>query len=432
MRVLVLGAGYAGVTLARRLESRLPDDAELVVVDEDASHLVLHEVHRVIRRPGLAETIQVPLEDLFDRAEVRVARVDGVDRDARTVSFADGTELDYDYAAVCLGSATAYYDLPGVEERSLPLKSVADAEAIRESFLGAVDAVGGGETGDAADAGGSITIDVSDEGAAAVDGSDTGDAAAADIDASDGPSVPAAESGSVTAVVGGAGLSGVQTAGELAALAAEEGVEADITLVEQLDHVAPNFPENFREAVREALETRGIDVRTGTSVERATDEAVETDAGTFACDTFVWTGGIAGQAAMGGDRPVVRSDLRLDERTFAVGDAARVVDADGEAVPASASAALREARTVADNLAELVRHETEGEATDFAPRMEPYRFEVPGWIVSVGDGAVAQLGPTVVTGSAAKAMKASVGAGHLSSVGAVKNAANLVEEELNS
>ncbi|ELZ26494.1 NADH dehydrogenase, fad-containing subunit [Halogeometricum pallidum JCM 14848] len=417
MRVLVLGAGYAGVTLARRLESRLPDGAELVVVDEDASHLVLHEVHRVIRRPGLAETIQVPLEDLFDRAEVRLARVDGVDRDARRVSFADGTTLDYDYAAICLGSATAYYGLPGVEEHSLPLKSVADAEAIRESFLGAVGAAGRSEAGDSTDDG-SITIDVSDEGAMEAEAGD------------DDPSAAPAGDGTVSAVVGGAGLSGVQTAGELAALAEEEGVEADVTLVEQLDHVAPNFPKNFREAVREALETRGIDVRTGTSVERVTEEAVETDAGTFAYDTFVWTGGIAGQAAMGGDRPVVRSDLRLDERTFAVGDAARVVDADGEAVPASASAALREARTVADNLAELVRHETEGETTDFAPRMEPYRFEVPGWIVSVGDGAVAQLGPTVVTGSAAKAMKASVGAGHLSSVGAVKNAVDLVEEEL--
>jgi NADH dehydrogenase len=133
---------------------------------------------------------------------------------------------------------------------------------------------------------------------------------------------------------------------------------------------------------------------------------------------------------MAGDRPTVRSDLRLDARTFVVGDAARIVDADGEAVPASASAALREANAVAKNVARLVRHETDADPDDFAPRMEPYRFDVPGWIVSVGDGAVAQLGPTVVTGSAAKAMKASVGAGHLGSVGAVKNAVELVEEEL--
>ncbi|SFR42183.1 NAD(P)/FAD-dependent oxidoreductase [Halogeometricum limi] len=377
MRVLVLGAGYAGVTLARRLESCLPPEAELVVVDEAETHLVQHEVHRVIRRPSVAEAIQVPLEDLFGRAEVRVARVESVDREARTVRLGDGETLDYDYAAVCLGAETAYYDLPGVEEHSLPLKRVAHAEAIRDSFLSATESA--------------------DE---------------------------------VDVVVGGAGLSGVQTAGELGALADEEGVDVTITVVEQLDDVAPNFPPNFRDAVREELDSRGIDVRTGTTVERAAEDAVETDAGTFPYDTFVWTGGIAGSTAMGGDRPPVRSDLRVDANTFVVGDAARVVDADGEAVPASASAALREARTVAKNVAKLVRHDLGDDTDGFAPRMDPYRFEVPGWIVSVGDGAVAQLGPSVVTGSAAKAMKASIGAGHLGSVGAVENAVKLVEEEL--
>jgi NADH dehydrogenase len=55
---------------------------------------------------------------------------------------------------------------------------------------------------------------------------------------------------------------------------------------------------------------------------------------------------------------------------------------------------------------------------------------VPGWIVSVGDGTVAQVGPAVLRGGAARAMKATVGAGHLSSVGAVQQAADLVETEL--
>jgi NADH dehydrogenase len=126
----------------------------------------------------------------------------------------------------------------------------------------------------------------------------------------------------------------------------------------------------------------------------------------------------------------VRSDLRLDERTFVVGDAGRIVDADGEAVPASASAALREARTVAANLRRLVEHDREAAPDEFAPRLQQYRFDVPGWIVSVGDGTVAQVGPTVLRGGAARAMKATVGAGHLSSIGAVQQAADLVETEL--
>ena len=391
MRVAVLGAGYAGVTVARRLDAGLPPEVELVVVDERPTHLVQHELHRLVRYPELEDAVQVPLDDLFDRAEVRRARVESIDRDARMIHLSgaggegdaeDGTgdignvdTIDYDYAAVCLGAETAFYDLPGLEEHAIPLKRVEDARAIRETFLDTCDADG-------------------------------------------------------AAVVGGAGLSGVQVAGELAALAEEEGADVDVVLLEQLDSVAPSFPENFQRAVRDELDARGVDVRTGTTVERATADTVETGAGSVAYDTLVWTGGIRGPDALGRERPAVRSDLRLDERTFVVGDAARIVDVDGEAVPASASAALREARVVAESLGKLVRHDREANPDDFLPRLQRYRFDVPGWIVSVGDGTVAQVGPTVLRGGAARAMKATVGAGHLSSIGAVRQAADLVETEL--
>ncbi|MEF8856518.1 MAG: FAD-dependent oxidoreductase [Haloplanus sp.] len=389
MRVVVLGAGYAGLTLARRLESTLPEAADLVVVDESEQHLVQHELHRVIRRPAVEEAITVPLRDVLGRATVRTARVADVDRDARRVHLdseeprssgrrpkADDT-VDYDYAAVCLGAETAFYDLPGVRDHGLPLKRLDHAHRIREAVLDACE----------------------------VDG---------------------------RVVVGGAGLSGVQVAGELAALAAERDADVDVTVLERLESVAPAFPEAFQSAVRDALESAGVAVRTNARVTGATADAVELDDGTVPYDAFVWTGGIRGPDAMESERPVVRGDLRLDDHTFAVGDAARVVDADGEAVPASAAAAIREARTVATNLDRLVRWELDGSsaADAFQPRLDPFRFDAPGWIASVGDDAVATVGPKVFTGGAARAMKATVGAGHLSSIGAVSRAADLVSEEL--
>lgn len=407
MQVVVLGAGYAGITLARQLESTLPDHVDIVVVDESETHLVKHEVHRVIRRPAVADAIQVPLSELLDRATVRTDRVTGLDRDERMVHLADGDDLPYDYVAVCLGSVTADYGIPGVAEHGLALSSVDDAHGIRTAFLSAAGVEAAGSNGP--------------HGGGEADGADR-----AHTHGADNATVSA---GGVDVVAGGAGLSGVQTAGELVALAREEGVSADVTLLEQKPDVAPNFPENFRRAVREALEERGVTVSTETTVERATGDVVETDRGSFDADVFVWTGGITGSEAMGGDRPLVYDDLRIDKRAFAVGDAAKAVDADGEPVPASASAAIREARTVATNVARLVEHDLGGN-TGFDPRLEPYRFDVPGWIVTVGDGTVAQLGPEVVTGRPARAMKAAVGAGHLSSVGAIRNAADLAESEL--
>jgi NADH dehydrogenase len=372
MRVVVLGAGYAGLTLARRLESRLPDATDLVVVDESDTHLVQHELHRVVRHPSVADAITVPLTEVLDRATVRTGRVDRVDREARRVHLDDGT-LDYDYAAICLGADTAFYDLPGVDDHGLPLKRLDHAHRIRESFLDACAANG-------------------------------------------------------RAVVGGGGLSGVQVAGELAALAEERGADVEVTVLERESTVAPAFPEAFRTAVRDALDSAGVTVHTGVRVTGATTDAVELADRTVPYETFVWTGGIRGPNALGGDRQVVRGDLRLDDHTFALGDAARVVDADGEAVPASAAAAIREAGAVATNIERLVRDDPG--VGDFSPRLDPFRFDAPGWIVSVGDDAVATVGPKVFTGAPARAMKATVGAGHLSSVGAVTRAAELVREEL--
>ncbi|AEM57655.1 NADH dehydrogenase [Haloarcula hispanica N601] len=371
MRVAVLGAGYAGLTLARKLEQTLPDSVSLVVVDEEPEHLVQHELHRVVRRPSLADEITVDLDAVLD-CEVRQATVTDVSTDEGTATLDGAETLSYDVGAVCLGARTAFYDLPGVREHATPLKRLADAHDIRERFL---------ELGD-------------------------GD----------------------RVVVGGAGLSGVQVAGELAEMASDS--DSEVLLLEQEDAVAPSFPASFQSAVHDALVDAGVTVRTGTGVAGADADTIALEDGSdLAMDQFVWTGGIEGSPALDADRPVVRADLRLGESTFAVGDAARVVDSDGEAVPASAAAAIREARVAADNIGTLVERQ-QGGSGEFQPRLTQYQFNVPGWLVSVGDDAVAKVGPSILTGRAALALKTTVGAGYLGTVGAVQNAVDLVSEEL--
>ena len=374
MHVVVLGGGYAGLTLTRLLERNLPSEVDLTLVDAAPEHLIQHELHHVIRHPDLAAEITVPFTDVLERASLRVTCVEELDRDERVIHCADGT-LEYDIGAVCLGAETAFYGLEGVHEYATPLKRLRHADRIRADVLAAFD-----ET-------------------------------------------------DPRLVVGGAGLSGVQVAGELAAFARDEGVTATVTLLEQLETVAPTFPANFQRAIGRELETEGVEIRTGETVVDATADIVELATGeTIAYDTFVWTGGIRGPDSLEGTRPTVRSDLRLDGRTFAVGDAARVIDANGNAVPASAQSAVREARVAATNISRLVEYERDDGV--FEPRLEQFTFESPGWLVSVGDGAVAQVGPAVFTGHAAKALKTTVGVGYLSAVGAVRNAVERVRYEL--
>jgi len=374
MHVAVLGAGYAGVSLTRTLERSLPAEVEITLVDERDTHVVQHLVHRIVTHPSVADELTVPIADLLDRAEHRQAQVSDVDPDAGVVDLADG-DLSYDLGVVALGAQTAYYDLPGVREHSTPLKRPRHAEQIRADALELCERGG-------------------------------------------------------TVVVGGAGLSGIQVAGELAALTDDEGTAtdgADVRLLEQFDTVAPNFPAQFQRAVAEELTERGVSVETGRAVADVDGGTITLEDGEdLGYDQFVWTGGIAGQDAMAGQRPEVRADLRLGERTFVVGDAARVVDANGEPAPASAQTAVRQADVAATNVERLVEYHREGNG--FEPRLDRYRYDELGWLVSVGDGTVAQVGPTVVRGPAAKAMKTTVGAGYLASVGAISQASDYVWE----
>ncbi len=396
MRVAVLGAGYAGLTVARRLERLLPSEVDIVVVDESTDHLVQHELHRLIRYPDLESAITVSLEKILSRAELRQAMVTDLDTDAGTATLdtADGTEtLDYDLAAVCLGAETEFYGLDGVETYATPLKSVDDATAIREAAL---DSEGG------------------------------------------------------NAIVGGGGLSGIQAAGELAALSDREELNLDVRIVEMADRIAPGFDDAFATAVREELEARGVTIETGVAVDSADEQTVNLDDGrSLGAAVFVWTGGIRGPAAMGGQRRAAARDLQVSDSTFVVGDAAALTDENGQPVPASAQTATRQARVAATNIAALAGEDGAdisvnidvadegGDGGDVPetplesrPELSVYNPETAGWVVSVGDGAVAQVGPFVFSGEPAKAAKAAIGVGHLGSVGAIRQASELVAEEL--
>lgn len=401
MRVVVFGAGYAGLTVTQRLEAALPESVDLFLIDDTGTHLVRHELHRVIRRPELVETIELPLAAVLDRATVVKGRVEEIDPEAGEARVSGGDLPDvvdksengtfqYDYGVVCLGSETAFYGLPGLAEHALPLKRKEDALAIREQFLELC--------------------------AAAEDGA------------------------SPRVVVGGGGLSGIQIASELAAFAREKSVPVGqneggesgrirILLLEKLETIAPGFGETFQREIREILTEDDIEIRTGTAVQEATGDAVQTDAGRFEADLLVWAGGIQGPEATGGERPTVRADLRISESTFAVGDAGRIVDADGRSVPATASAAIRASETAAENVVRLVEHDRDG-GGGFEPSLARYRYSVPGWAVSIGDEAVAVVGGQVVTGRAARKLKAAIGGGYLASTRATRQALQLVQSEL--
>lgn len=371
-RVVVLGAGYAGVGAVQTFQNTAPPGTELVWVSETDHHLVLHETHRVIRKPTVEEKVAIPVDEVAPDVSFVEGHVERVDVDERTVALADGETVDYDYLLVALGSATAFYGIDGLREHSLTLKSLDDARAIHDAVR-----------------------------------------TAADEASADDPA---------RVVVGGAGLSGIQSAGEIAGWRDDHDAPVEVTLVEGLDEIFPNNDPEVQGALRTRVEDAGIEIHTGEFVSAVDDETVYVGGGEdeepteLSYDVLVWTGGITGQdAAAETDVAQDERSHRLnagtnfqtsDDRVFAVGDAA-LVEQDDDVAPPTAQAAWDAAEVAGENLARAVENRP----------LRTWRHVDKGTLVSVGHEAVAHdvkvpgigpLLPRTFGGPVARALKKAV------------------------
>ncbi len=338
--VVVLGSGYAGTGAVESLEAARDGDVELTWVSDVDHHLVLHESHRCIRDPGIREKVVIPVGEIKSAStSFRQGEVVGVDTETRTVHLADGS-VDYDYLLVCLGTRTAFFGIEGLREHAHTLEDLEDVLGIHEDVV-----------------------------------TQAGAATAAD---------PA------RVVVGGAGLSGIQTAGELAELRDDRGLPIEIVLLEGLDEIFPGGDPALQAALRERLEARDVDIRTGEFVGDVDGETVYVgETGRVDYDVLVWTGGITGRDALaeaGVDKDErsrrlhAGQDFRTaDERVFAIGDCALIDQPGGDPAPPTAQAAWQAAEVAGRNVVRAVRGQP----------LERWTFDDKGTVVSVGEAAVA-------------------------------------------
>ncbi|MFB6137061.1 MAG: NAD(P)/FAD-dependent oxidoreductase [Halobacteriaceae archaeon] len=338
--VVVLGAGYAGAGTVQGLEDRL-DAADITWISDTDHHLVLHEAHRVVRDPNVRDRITVPVHEIKDPSTTFVqGTVTGLDTADHTVELEDGTTVDYDYVVVCIGSDTAFFGIEGLAEHSHTLKSLDDALGIHDAVMDAVAA--------------------------------------------------ATPDDRAHVVVGGAGLSGIQTAGEIAELRDRHDAPIDISLVEGLDTVFPPGDPELQGKLRKFLEAAGVDILTGEFIGEVDEDTVYVGEDTeLDYDTLVWTGGITGRSATtDADVEKDERDRRLhagsdfqtsDDRVFAVGDAAHVEQGDEEEAPPTAQAAWQAAEVVAENVERAI----EGRP------LRTWTYDDHGTLISVGDRAIA-------------------------------------------
>lgn len=163
-RVIVLGGGFGGVEVARHLKNK---ELEVLLIDRNNFHTFQPLLYQVATGTLGSDSIVFPLRKMFksqDNFRFRMAEVNRIDHKAKIVHTSVG-DYDYDYLVVATGATSNFFGNSQVEKYSLPMKSIQEAQNIRnyvlqnfeeavlrknvnerESFLNFV-VVGGGPTG---------------------------------------------------------------------------------------------------------------------------------------------------------------------------------------------------------------------------------------------------------------------------------------------
>jgi NADH dehydrogenase len=358
-RILVVGAGFAGVGCVRRLERRLgPNEADLTLVTPFSYQLYLPLLPQVASGVLTPQSIALSLRRSRKyRTRIIPGGAIGVDLKAKVCVIRTITDEivnePYDYIVLAPGSVTRTFDIPGLTDHAFGMKTLAEAAYIRDHVI-------------------------------------------SQLDLADASQDPAERASRLQFVVVGGGYAGTETAACLQRLthsAVRRYPRLDPRLIKwHLIDIAPKLmPElgdKLGRSAQEVLRRRGIEISLGVSIEKAGPEEVTfTDGRVVPTRTLIWTAGVVASpliATLGAEtvrgRLAVNAEMNLPghDGVFALGDAAAVPDIakgqEGAVCPPTAQHAMRQGRTVADNVIATLRG---------AP-MEPYVHKDLGLVVDLG------------------------------------------------
>lgn len=356
--VAVVGAGFAGLSAARRLARR---GFNVTIIDQHNYHAFQPLLYQVSTAGLNPADIAYPVRGLFQKQQnvlFKQGKVVGIDWQQREVDLEGEDPVAFDYLILAAGSATNYFGVPGAADYAFPLYTLSDSLRLRNHLLSlfeAADSIRG-----------------------------------------------LVEDGVLNFVVVGGGPTGIEVAGAMAELIQmvlrKDFHDLDVTaarviLVERSDALLAAFSDKSQRYALEALQRRGVEVRLDTAVERITpDQVLLSDGETIPTRLVVWAAGVqaAGVAGAGGwqqgpgGRITVGPDLSVpgEPDVFAVGDVADIDNGTGGRLPQLAQVAMQSGKFAAD---QIIRSHAG------KPR-ERFRYRDKGIMATIGrHSAVAEL-----------------------------------------
>jgi NADH dehydrogenase len=360
-RIVILGGGFAGVTLAQRLE-RLTDESVEVVLLSSQNHLVFSPLlAEAVGREIAPLHVVVPGRQMVRRTQWLTARATAVNRASNQVHYVSAAgergSLSYDHLVIACGSIVDLNIIPGLSTNAYPLKTLGDAVFLTNGLIGKLEEA-------------SMKAD------------------------------PAERRRFLTVVIIGGGFSGVEVAGAVNDLLQRarrfyprlKDDSIRIVLLHRGDRIIPELhSEALSEFALQKLRGRGVEIRLNTDATEIQNGKVLLGSGeSIEAETIVCTVGNTTNPllqtiglAMEKGRLKTAPDMRASDNVWALGDGAAVPNAwDGKPSPPTAQFAIRQARQLAANLARTLRGQ----------RTRPFSFRPLGMMASIGHhNAVAEV-----------------------------------------
>ncbi len=372
-RIVIAGAGYAGLHVAQRLSS-LPPAYAVDLLDRHDYHQLLTELPQVASGVRAEQQVQIDLKAVLPKqVRFRRSQIERFNLADHQVITKDGP-IGYWRLVLALGSRPNDFDIPGLAEQVLFMWSAQDAATIWDRLQ---------------------------ENVAAAESADRAERARL-----------------FTVVIGGAGATGVELAGALAEtlpqLARMKGLDpglSRVVLVEAGHTILAGSSPRLIAKAEHILGRLGVETHTNSPIKAATEQGFELGGGRrISGGTYIWAGGVKASPLTAGiglevgynGRVKVDRFLRAvgHPEVYVAGDLASVVDLEsGLVLPPLAQIALDEADVVAGNLGAETRNK----------ELRPFIFHSKGIAVSVGARrGVAEVAGVTLGGRSARLLKEAI------------------------
>jgi len=351
-RLVIVGGGFGGVSCALALASRCSPNLKITLVSDKPHLEYAAALYRVVAGRSPLE-VCIPLRDIIGDLPIECVRdtATSIDPAKRTIQCKSGSAHSYDYAVLGLGSQTAYFDIPGMQEYSFSLKSISAAIRLQRHLHEMFEQT-----------------------------------AARDDDRDD-------DMRRMRIVIVGAGASGVELAGELASylriLAEKHQVGKElvvIDLVEAAPRILPLFPEAVARRVEQRLKELGVNIYTNRTMIREELQEVILKGMTIKTETVVWTAGVKAHdlyASISGVEIDKKGRVVVDDYLRAKGADRLFVVGDGAATQYSgmAQTAIYDGLVAAEN---IIRSISSTDLAVYHPKQPYYALPVgPRWAVAI-------------------------------------------------